>query len=95
MTQPERLTKPIYSEKHFASFYKDSREKNLVTPCGVTYFYINGNSRQFRTIILFKEPRHTLRDISQAAKEVKAIDPKLTSVKFVNYARENAFRVVQ
>ncbi|WP_162926495.1 hypothetical protein [Teredinibacter purpureus] len=94
MNEPHILTKPIYGEKHLTGFYNDARRKNQITPCGITYFYINGDSKQFRTILLFKEPRHTSDDLAQAAKEVRRIDPSLVSVRFISYKRQNTFCVV-
>lgn len=86
MAKVQPLTKPQYSPEQLAYFFRSANLQGQVTSNQVVYHYLNGDSRQFRTVVLLRDPSHTDAALEAARAEVCSRDPAVTRVTFVDYA---------
>lgn len=80
------LTKPHYSPEQLAYFFRSAHLQGQVTKNQVVYHYLNGDSQQFRTVVLLRDESHSDEELITAKIEIYARDPSVTRVKFLDYA---------
>lgn len=63
---------------------RSSFRNRTISSCGIVYHYLNGNSKQFRTVVLFKERDTLERELLSAKKEVMERDPAVDNVIYLD-----------
>lgn len=80
-----QLTKPKYSAEQISALYGASKAKGQVTANGIVYFYLNGDSKQFRSVVLFREDGQQESALETAEQDVRNRDPDVLRVSFMGY----------
>lgn len=85
MNRPEPLKKLVFRQDQIDSLYQTGVDADQVTSNEVVYHYLNGDSKQFRTVVPFKDSHRSDHTLLTAQAEVLARDPSVTGVRYLNY----------
>lgn len=85
MANVQPLTRPRYSPEHLDYFFRSAQRHGQITSNQVVYHYLNGDSRQFRTVVLLRDETHSDATLKAAEAEVCKRDPAVTRVTFLDY----------
>lgn len=86
MAKVQPLIKPHYSPEQLAYFFRSAHLLGQVTKNQVVYHYLNGDSQQFRTVVLLRDKSHSDEQLITAKIEIHTKDPSVTRVRFLDYA---------
>jgi hypothetical protein len=91
MSTVKALDNHLYGTTHLAYFFRSAWICGQVTSNSVVYHYLNSDSRQFRTVVLFRDTSHTDEMLDQARDDVLARDPNVNNVAYFDYAYPSSF----